>query len=400
MNLDDYYYLPRSAIYSSAYNFNDRLPFIYGKRGDYPSNGVYPRLINLPCINYISSLTFGYNYFYTFGHQSPETIHLWKNGTYLNYSYDYHISSSHYEGLHHIVWVNMDTWIDPSKDILTAWGPGISEGTVLGVNASIAMENIFDQIKHFLTWNNNFTTSVFDNNSFQKVKNDFDNLNYKSAGIINEDNYLWQTISKMGGSFMGNMFLNNRGKLSFSMESTISNNKFSAIIPKTEIDLIDANQKEINLINRCPMSYQYSYVTNEFLHKTDPSANINKISQNIFGNQEPIVPFANYWISKTSIAEMVQQSITTLYGMPRWEIEAEDQTLKRMNIDVEDKIITSFDELYQKDGKSMTNRCFKVLGVAPDLLKGKVKFRLRETDYNLTTANTLTTSTAYDQNAY
>jgi hypothetical protein len=72
--------------------------------------------------------------------------------------------------------------------------------------------------------------------------------------------------------------------------------------------------------------------------------------------------------------------------MSLFEIEIEDSTLKRMDVDVGDVIIYSADNLYGIDGLPLTNAYWRVISVRPDFPNGKIMFRCQQIWYGRATA--------------
>jgi len=359
MKFDDTYILPKAGDYSSPLNSNDSLPLVYGDLTD-GTNGNW----KLPCIDTA-------NYVYCF---SADEVLSVGNGNSINiYSENIIISgasyafseSNNYKGLGSIATVTFTT--DRKNENITARGKGKDDSGTL-------IENIIDQIYDFLTVQNSFTSSNFDTTIKVQTKEIFSNQNYKAAGVIISDKKIWDIIQEMLSSFLGVVYINANNKLVFEIEdgSTVIN--YSAIIPKTEMVLNNAKQRLISLINQCPSKYAYNYSINSFSKYNDGSSHINIASQNIYGVQQG-TGYDFFWCRDLTSIQTMQEIITTKYGIPIWDIEFTDVTMKRIDIDAGDAVTASFDHLYYIDGTKLINQFIKILSVSPNFEKGEVKFR-------------------------
>lgn len=255
-------------------------------------------------------------------------------------------------------------------------------------------------LEHFVSKYTTISTAIFDVSAKLKARDIFNSSSYVLSGAITEDAKYWDLFQQMMGSFGGNVYSNGDGKLVLDIETNISTNSYSALIPKSEIEFVRASQKQSNLINRCPVSYDYSYRHGEFMLHTDETTDADQASINAFGTQEPATPLQLRWTNHQETANAIQDRVISRYKYPVWDIEIKDRTLKRANLDVGDIAVISLDELYQKDGRPFTNRACKVVEVSPDWANGSINFRMQDLGLNLTTSGSLTDSTVYDKTDY
>lgn len=401
MNFDEYYWLPRAGIFSSAYDEFERLPILWGYLPG--SSRRIKEYVQMPIIN--DNNTTGadqrISWFLSFGHCHKTTLaddaHFAING--INVPY---LTSGVHEGT---VFEGQNiTYFD----LWSSWSPRDGEFVVFtngngrssSTGTTVAMNNIIDILEDFLCNISTYPSSIFDSQSKTKANKIFNDSSYKAAFALTEDDIHWNIIQKMIGSFGGNAYINAQGKLCFNMLTTYVNPySITAIIPKAETELISAKQKAANLINRCPVSFDYSPYKQEFFQHQDPASNVNMISQNIFGKQEPSTPMKLYAVYDTTTADKIQKTIVEKYAFPKWEITFEDKTLKRAHLDVGDIIVTSLDELYQKDGNPFTNRALEIIGINPDYSRGTVQFRAWDMGLNMDSSHMLS-SVSYDETEY
>lgn len=340
MILADYYWLPRAGRFSSAVNPNDRLPIVFGYYPITPAAAGTPKYRErghiLPCINKSTTIAdtaieYGIDYCYSIGKISTITgttrsIEVFKNTSYMSTA-KYSLISSHYEaGDLHLTYIRFATDYPniSNGDIITAFGNGIATSTS---NTAINY-NPMDAIKNFLCNINSFPMSLLDPVSFNKIKTIFDETTHHFYGVLNEDETHWNIVQKIMGSYLGHAYINAQGRLTFKIETTVIDQySIKTVIPKSEIELISARQSAANLINQCPISYNYSWVKKDFENQVDTIS--DDISQNIFGKQEPATPFQAYFIQNQVSATKMQRTIIDKWSMPKWEITFEDKTLTR-----------------------------------------------------------------------
>ncbi len=366
--LSDTFLLPRAGKYQNALNSNARLPFIYGNLEDGNAG-------NWICPN-ISSVTFVYSYA---GHEvmsssSGNDIAIYSGSSLMNsadYTFDH---SDNFESLGSISTVTFNN--DQLNNVITASGRGI-----LNSGATPEMKNIIDIADDFLTSKNTLAFS-YDATSKQDTSNIFDSQGYTAAGVIDQDGVIWDILQKMVGSFLGSAYLasdtpffDENRKLKFEIETGSSATKVADIIPKSDITFLTGTQRRKSLINQCPISFSYDYVSNNFRSHNDGTSNVNSGSSNIYGIQEPSTPYQLHWCRDSASGATIQNVITGKYGLPVWELEFIDESLERMAIDVGDFIAGTFDWIYNTEGIPLINQVVKILSVSPDFIKNIIKFR-------------------------
>lgn len=365
----DTFLLPRAGKYQNALNSNARLPFVWGNLEDGNAG-------NWICPN-ISSTTFTYCYA---GHEimsasSGNNVVVFSGSSLMNGA-DYTFSHSNdFESLGNIATITFDN--DQKNNVITASGRGI-----LNSSATPEMKNIIDIIDDFLTSKNSGLAFSYDTTSKQITSDTFDDQGYRAAGVISQDGVIWDILQKMVGSFLGSAYLasdtpffSEDRKLKFEIEIGSSSTKVADIIPKADISFINGIQRRKSLINQCPISFSYDYVSNNFRSHDDGTGNVNSASSGIYGIQEPSTPYQLHWCRDLASATTVQTTIINKYGKPTWEIEFIDESLERLGIDVGDLIAGTFDWIYDTEGSPLINQVIKILSVSPDFVKNVIRFR-------------------------
>ena len=374
--MEGYFWLGRAGRYSSSLNTNDRLPVVYGALTD-GSSGNWV----LPCIDTV-------NYVYCFAGHAVLTV---ANGNSINiYADDVLVSpanytfsaSNNYESKGAIATITFTS--NQVNAVITGRGMGKPKAD----DATTLMTNIIAIIYDFLTVENSYATTLFDSTAKAMSSAKFTTKSYAAAGVIAEDDRTWDIVQRMIGSFYGMAYINGPGLLVLDIDDgTINQYAQAGIVSKTELTLVGEPQQQLqNLINQCPASYAYNYVTGEFRSHTDDSAHANLISQAAYGLQEPAWPFQCYWCRNLANVQTIQDIIVGKYAYPVWLVEISDKTLKRSNIDVGDLVIATIDCLYDMDGNELVNELFRVIGVKPNFSRGQIGFRLLDTGYSLTIA--------------
>ena len=371
--LEGYFWLNRAGRYTNPLNTNDRLPVVYGDLTDGSSGNWIS-----PCINTVS-------FVYCFADHEVLTV---ANGNSINIYADHVLvnpanytfsASNNYGGLGTIATITFTT--DQGNAQISVRGKGKNTGASL-------ITNIVDIIYDFLTVENSYAATLFDSTAKAMSSAKFTANSYAAAGVIEEDDRIWDIVQRMIGSFYGTTYINGPGLLVLDIDDgTISQYAQAGIIPKTELTLSNEPKQELqNLINQCPTSYAYNYVSSEFRSHTDDSAHANLVSQGIYGLQEPAWPFQCYWCRNLANVQAIQDIIVGKFAYPVWLVEISDKTLKRSSVDVGDLVIITIDCLYDTDGNELTNELFRVVGVKPNFSRGQIGFRLLDTGYPLTIA--------------
>jgi hypothetical protein len=148
--------------------------------------------------------------------------------------------------------------------------------------------------------------------------------------------------------------------------------------------------RRVNLINQCPVRYAYSYADSSY-STTDSVEHIDVISQGIFGVRQPEEPYELHWCRDLVSAMRIQDIIVARYKDPMYEIEIQDQSLRRLNVDVGDVIAYSAEHLYDKLGSPLLNQLWRVISVMPDFEKAVITLRALQTSYYLSVATDLLT---------
>lgn len=374
--LTDTFYLPRAGRYTNPLNSGYRLPIVYGDLTD-GSNGIWV----LPCIDTV-------NFVYCFAAHEVLTV---ANGNSVSiYADDALVdpgdytfnAKNDYESAGNVATITFKS--DKANSVITARGKGKPTAT----GGATLMENIVDIVDDFLTVENSFTSAVYESTAKARASQKFSAQSYKAAGVIDEDEPIWNIITSMMASFLGNTYLDGDGELVLDIDDNTIPYEYgqAAIIPNSEAVLINATQRLANIVNRCPVNYCYSYAGVRFRSQTDDSAHADQTSQNIHGLREPDMPYQCYWCRDLTSVQKVQDIIIAKFKNPVYEIEIEDQTLKRVGIDLGDIIIHTVDSLYDENESPFYNHYWRVVGVDRQFNKGNIRFQALQTAYFLTVA--------------
>jgi len=374
--LSDIHYLKRAGRYSDPLNSNARLPVVYGDASDGISGNW-----ECPCLN-------ATDWVYAFaGHEvlsiaNGNSIVIYEDGLVMTGGgVDYTFNAANdYEGLGTIATIDM---VNPKLNAaITATG----KGKPTAAAGATLMENIIDIVNDFLTVENDFTSALYESTAKAMTSAIFDAQAYKAAGVISEDVPIWETITRMMGSFLGSAYLNGDGELVLEIDINTIPLGIVDIITKGDSYLTDAKIKKANIINQCPCNYAYNYTTFEFRSHTDDAAHIDAISQDLFGVRTPNTPYKFYWCRDLTSVQTVQDLIVAKLKDPIYEIEVTDTTLKRAAVDIGDVVAYSADSLYGQDGIQLLNQFWKILSVRPNDAKNNITFRALQTPYFLSIA--------------
>ena len=343
MDLNSYLYLPRTGRYANPWNSNDRMPVVFGEVGIVYVSTVEAELAReprwtLPAIavstGYVAGAVLGTDFCYSIGRAELSAVDsfIYINGVRVASS-KYSVVDGHGAGDDlHMTYIHFNSSADmpnlSAGDVVTAQGRGINYTTVSG---STIINNIGDCIEYVLTQLGTYTTSILDNVSFLELKKKWLAV-ANPNGAITEDETYWGIIQSMMASYNGFAFINGEGKLSVYSDNGIAPTNVSAVFPRKEITLIRARQIESNLINSLQVSYDYSRVDKEFKRHVQLSSVYDQRSINIFGTQEPATPYQLHW--NKSKPSTVVGPIIQKYSFPWYEVEIEDQTLKRAHLDL------------------------------------------------------------------
>ena len=306
------------------------------------------------------------------------TVTIYEDGQELDNSLYVFDESNDYEGEGEIATVNFTSPKDNA--VITATGKGkVLTGQTL-------MENIVDIVNDFLTVENNFTSDLFEATKKARASQVFTAQGYAAAGVISEDGVYWDIIQRMMATFLGSTYLNGAGDLVLEIDDGTMELYGVPIIRKGETELIETKQRLVNLINKCPANYAYSYAAGEFKQQTNTIAHADAISQDIYGTREPNTPLQLYWCRNITDAQTIQDIIVEKFKDPVYEISLSHKSLKSFNIDVGDHFVYSVDILYDKDGNQMNNHYWRAVSVNPDPSRATIGFRAIQTPHFLTVA--------------
>jgi hypothetical protein len=359
-------------IYTSApATDHPKLPIGYGDMTDGLS-GIW----ELPIIDHLT-------YTYAFlGHEvismaNGNNVTIYADGVPLaasNYAFD---ELNDYQGLGTISTITFTS--DRSATVITAQGKG--KPTTTG--GSVLIDNIIDIIYDFLTVENDFTSSLFDASMKARSKQVFTAQAYKAAGVINSEKVIWDIITEMMASFLGNAYLDGSGNLSLEIDDGTVNQTGNTIIAYG-ITLNEAKMRLENLINQCPAKYRYNYIDSEFKGETDSTDHADLASQGIYGVRKPTESYQFYWCRDLTSIQKMQDIIVNKLKDPLYEIDIEDLSLKYMDLDLGSFFAMTADSLYDEKGSPLYNQIWKVLSVSPDFSNDKIVFRALQTPYYMT----------------
>lgn len=366
MKLADTFYIPRSGRYTNPKNTNDCLPIVYGDLTD-GSNGNW----ELPCIDTV-------NFVYCFAaHEvlsvaGGNSISIYADDVLVagaNYTFD---ESDNYETQGLIAKVTFTS--DQSNKKITARGKGkVLTGTTL-------MTNIVDILNDFLMVWCGFTASVYESTSKSIASNKILTCGYKAAGVIDDDDVVWDVIQDMVASFLGSVFVDGSGLLVISIDDDAIISGTAGIINKADISFKNAVQKLENIINQCPADYGRNYCEgDEFKYHADDIAYADLASQAIYGVRKPKDPYKFYWCRDLATVYAIQTIIVSRFASPLWEVTLDDNTLKRLHIDAGDIVSATLSYLYDSDGVPLINHHWRVLTAKPDTGKGIINYKLLQT---------------------
>lgn len=374
--LTDTFYLKRAGRYAKPLNTNDRLPIVYGDLTD-GTLGLW----GCPCIDTD-------NYVYCFaGHEvlsvaNGNSITVYENDVEVDpadYLFDEAID---YEGEGIIATITFTS--SKAGSVISVRGKG--KPTMSG--GATLMDNIVDIVDDFLTVENDFAPSIYEATAKARAAQVFEAQSYTAAGAIIEDVEIWETITEMMASFLGGAYLDGDGELVLEIDDNHTPYQYgqAGIIPRGEAEMLSAVQRLGNIINRCPCNYRYSWLSGGFKAHTDDSAHASAISQGIYGAREPGTPYQFYWCRDKTAVQTIQDIIVSKLKVPIYEIEIEDQTLRRVGCDVGDAIIFSADTLCDTTEHPLLNQQWKVVSAARDFNARKITFRALQTDYYMMVA--------------
>jgi len=359
--------LGRASVYSDPREGNSRLPIVYG---DLTSGNI--GIWEAPCIQQwdASNQVYCFANHETLSTANGNSISVYVDGNPVTSGWTFD-ESNNFESKGTISTISFNTDQENKKVTVKGKGkPTASAGATL-------MENIIDIVDDFLTVENSMTDDDFDSTFKTMSSAKFDAQSYKAAGVINKDVKYWDILTKMVGTFLGNIYINSERKLLIDIDDG-SNvvNGVAAILNERDIDFIGADMSLDNLINHCPVTYNYNYAENEFSSRADNSAYHDALSQNIYGDQEPNTPFQSYWCRDLTSINAIQTIIVDKFKSPLWKIRISDKTGKTFPLDVGDVIAFTIDDIYDKNLTQYINQYGKIISINPKFQQGVCELEL------------------------
>jgi hypothetical protein len=222
-----------------------------------------------------------------------------------------------------------------------------------------------------------------DASSKAATKQLFTSQQYTAAGVQQEDMTYWDIMTEMMGSFLGWCYMNGEGVPTLSIDDGVTSQAGAIVVPRSEAPLVEARMRRENLINQIRGDFAYNYLDSEFSIQSETTDCRDLVSQGVFGIREPD-PYEFPWCRDITSVKKMQDIIVSRYKDPCYEIEVQDQSLKRLYVDVGDVIAYSADSLYDKLGSPLRNQLWRVISVMPDFEKAMITFRALQTQYYLT----------------
>ena len=373
MKFNDIYYLKRASVYSDPLDGNAGLPLVYGTLTD-GSHGIW----KLPCID---TVNFVYAYagseVLSVGNGNSVTIYL--DGAEVDpvsYTFD---ESNNYEGQGNIATITFVA--DAGNGVITAQGMGKDDGT------GAVMDNVVDILNDFLTVENDFDSSDYEATAKALASSKFTAQSYLAAGVIAKDENYWSILQSMMGSFLGSVYMNGQRNLTMAIDDGTIIGAQVAIIPRADVESLEAKQRLKSIINQCPCNYAYDYVAGSFASHTDLDSDANTGSQGIYGVLKPNEPFPFYWCRDATSIGVMQDIVLANYAYPVWEITLIDRTMKRIFVDIDNILcVGALDILYDSEGNNLQNQLLRVLEVRPDFMRNHITFRCLDSGNYLTVA--------------
>lgn len=383
--LSDTFYLKRAALYTEPLDGNSPLPVVYGNLAD-GVNGIW----ELPCID-ISSRVYCFAGHPVLSVANGNEIAIYADEVLVNPANYTFNASNDYQSQGYIATITFTAEQDNAK--ITATGKGkVLTGTTL-------MENIIDIVNDLLTVENTWTSALFESTAKATATQIFTAQGYKAAGVIDKDAAIWEIITQMMGSFLGSAYINGNGNLVLDIDNNTIPQGAADIISKSDAVITDVKIRRDNIINQCPCVYAYNNVDGEFKSQTDSITHASISSQSVFGIRKPAESYQHYWCRDLTSVQNIQDLIVEKLNSPRYEIEIQDTTLKRIGVDIGDHIVYSAEHLYDTDGVPLLNNFWKVTAVRPDYAKNNITFRALQTGLFSTIAQRLDGSWILDGSA-
>jgi len=368
-DLDVKFELRKAEIYTNPAITSAVLPIVYGDLTA-GSRGIW----EVPCIDTV-------NHVYAFADHEVMSV---ANGNSITVYVDGVQTASGWTFSHNNAYESQGTisiitfTSDQGNSKITVKGKGKDDG------GGVITDNIIDIIYDFLTVENSFTLNNFDATKKATSHNVFSDKSYEAAGVIDQDEKIWDIVQKMIGSFLGYIYIDGNNKISMSIFDGIDPSQSAApAIPEHEIEIKTALQRQENLINQCPAYYSYNYSEQQFDDYSSGESGADTASQNIYGAQLPGDDFELFWCRDSTSIGVIQDLVTDKYGFPLWEVEFIDQTLKRLFVDIGDFLAITTREIYDIEGDSWDQRLVEITSINPNFKKSTVTFKTVDTGVTL-----------------
>lgn len=410
MTLDDTWYLKRASLYANPLNDNNILPVVFGNLTD-GNYGIW----EVPCIDTV-------NHVYCFAAHAvrSQTIQVWVKGASVDPSaYDtvqFTDSGSDTVDISGVLadpdaYSAGDVLVDPSRYTFNESNNYESKGNIATItfdddmgNATIIvkgygkndsngdlMENPIDIINDILTVENSFTSAIYNTTSKAMAKDKCRKNDYKAAGIINNDVVLWDLLQEIAACFLGAIYYDANKELCIDIDDNTAIYSGATIIPQRDIYFRGAAQSLENLINRCPATYRFNYVSGKYHAYDDGEDWEDLVSQSVYGLRVPENAYQFPWCRNAATVNKVQELIVEKFKNPLWIVDIDAKSLKYHNLDVNDVICATIKDLFGKDlGLTLNeyiNQFFKIVSVEPNYTEHKIALTLHDSGKYLTGNN-------------
>lgn len=373
INLERYIPIEITDRYDYARRTNIFLPRIYGDMRENSIGGVW----ECPCISTITHR-------YLIADRSilsvmnGNTIEVFENGIEAETNYTVYTSQDDGSG-HNIAYIDFDE--EPQEPISVSCAGLIDDYGRL-------IEDPMDIIEDWLELTNNL--DYVDETSWLTARQLSASYEYKAAGVINSEESLAYWLNEILTEFLGDMYINSRGKLVIRLDTLFTQSiKIAGILDEAKIGHIKAERLAKNLANQIPYNYaitygkvdrRYNNQARENYFVTDDGNNTKSATSQLrFGEKTPDNALSSKWIRNTSTINKLQERIISKHAEPLWLITCEEIGLDNILAETGDGLIFSWRGMKDENGNDLQGQIMQVLDKNIDANNHKITWKLKDT---------------------
>lgn len=232
------------------------------------------------------------------------------------------------------------------------------------------------------------TTSVsVDATTYANAKRTATEEGYVAAGVIVVENSFAFWITQIMGSFLGDWWQNNQGKLKLSFGTdSIGGLQMAGFLVERRTTQVTGTLTAKNIVNQAIIYAQLSSekqdrrykegTLNNYLYYDNGEASKDLSSQNKYGIRKRI--FELDWVQNSGVAQDIQERIIDRFSGRTWIITWQEYDYLNMQVEEGDYVTYSWEERRDANGDPLVNQIAQVLSKDIDLDNERMTFTLKD----------------------